>query len=617
MKNEEKKYGLWSNLFFLLKQMKQYAGRSFRLIWISIPVKVILPFIGILLPNIVVAAITEHGSLPRLMGVVLALGAVAVLCSFLEQYAAGVMEEEHDRFCQGIADRLYEKRLDCDYENLENKEISGKFEEAQRYIWQYNRYISQTAMNLTLLGSGIFGFLLYLSILRRLPVWLLALMIACTVVSFCFSGLGDRERSKRKNYWGDGVRRIGYLQQVSSDPKAGKDIRLYGMYPWIEERFALHHKQIRQDYIRLEKKNYLSALITAGMGILMEIAAYLYLTAMVAEGTISLADYVLYIGAVLGFSTWIRQIIEQMQRLWMMKGDVDSLRSCLDMPDRSSQLREGEKPEPVSTVKETGMPCGIVFDHVCYRYPGSDRDTIRDLSFHIEGGERIALVGMNGAGKTTCVKLLCGLLEPTSGEIRINGVPSWKFDRQEYYQLFATVFQEIWPFAASIRENVTCCPKGEEDQARLGKCLKLADLYDRVQRLPQKEDTLLVKELSESAVNLSGGEQQRLLLARALYKQAPILVLDEPTAALDPISENNVYQKYLELTRGCTSIFISHRLASTRFCDRIFFLEDGQIAETGTHEQLIGAGGKYAEAFEVQSRYYQKHPEELEEVAFA
>lgn len=617
MKNKEKKYGLWSNLLFLLRQMRQYARRSFRLIWVSIPVKVILPFIGILLPNIVVAAMTEHGSLPRLMGVVLALGAVAVVCSFLEQYAAGVMEEEHDRFCQGIADQLYEKRLDCDYENLENKEISGKFEEAQRYIWQYNRYISQTAVNLTLLGSGIFGFLLYLSILRRLPVWLLALMIACTVVSFCFSGLGDRERSKRENYWGDGVRRIGYLQQVSSDPKAGKDIRLYGMYPWIEERFALHHKQIRQDYIRVEKKNYLSALITAGMGILMEIAAYLYLTAMVAEGTISLADYVLYIGAVRGFSTWIRQIIEQMQRLWMMKGDVDSLRSCLDMPDRSSQLREGGKPEPVSTVKKTGMPCDIVFDHVCYRYPGSERDTIRDLSFHIEGGERIALVGMNGAGKTTCVKLLCGLLEPTSGEIRINGVPSWKFDRQEYYQLFATVFQEIWPFAASIRENVTCCPKGEEDQSCLENCLKLADLYDRVQRLPQKEDTLLVKELSESAVNLSGGEQQRLLLARALYKQAPILVLDEPTAALDPISENNVYQKYLELTRGCTSIFISHRLASTRFCDRIFFLEDGQIAETGTHEQLIGAGGKYAEAFEVQSRYYQKHPEELEEVAFA
>lgn len=261
-------------------------------------------------------------------------------------------------------------------------------------------------------------------------------------------------------------------------------------------------------------------------------------------------------------------------------------------------------------------PCEIEFDHVSYRYVGSEKDVIKDLCFHIEKGERIALVGMNGAGKTTCVKLLCELIEPTQGRILINGIPSIEYDRREYYKLFSTVFQEINPFPASIRENITGRIKGEEDTERVKKCLSLAGLWTRVEELPQKLDTLLVKELDERAVNLSGGEQQRLLLARALYKEAPVLVLDEPTAALDPISESNIYQKYFELTKNNTSIFISHRLASTRFCDRILFLEGGQIVESGTHEQLLALGGKYAEAFNVQSRYYQENPEEGE-VAFS
>ena len=437
-------------------------------------------------------------------------------------------------------------------------------------------------------GSGVFGFVLYLAILWKLPKLLLLLMVAGTCVSFFFSDLGQKERAKRENFLGDAVRRMSDLQKSCAEPKAGKDIRLYGMYGWFEARFALVHRQIGEDYIRLEKKNFLSALITVGAGTLMEICGYLVLTGRVLSGRMDLAEYVLCIGAVLGFSTWVRQIVEQLQKLWIMKADVDVIRRCLDMPDRSAAARGGSAGADIRQITDSGKACEIVFDHVFYRYPGSDKDTVSDLSFRIKKGERIALVGMNGAGKTTCVKLLCGLLTPTAGEIRINGIRSEEFDRQDYYRLFSTVFQEVNLFPASIRENITGKTRGEADEGRMEECLKQAGLWEKICSMAKQADTLLVKEL------------------------------DEPTAALDPISENNVYRKYLSLTGNCTSVFISHRLASTRFCSRILFLDEGRILEEGSHEELVAAGGSYAEAFEVQSRYYKEHPQENgEEVSFA
>lgn len=585
---ESKKYSVISGFIFLMREMRSHTIRSFRLLPVGVFVKVLIPFAGIWLPNIVVRAITDKTGFGNLAAAVSVLGLVMVAGSFAEQYVTGVLEAEAPRLSQGISDRLFYKKLYCDYENLEDKELSGFFDEAERCLWYGQHSMFQAAGHLVLFGSGVFGFVLYLAILWKLPKLLLLLMVAGTCVSFFFSDLGQKERAKRENFLGDAVRRMSDLQKSCAEPKAGKDIRLYGMYGWFEARFALVHRQIREDYIRLGKKNFLSALITVGAGTLMEICGYLVLTGRVLSGRMDLAEYVLCIGAVLGFSTWVKQIVEQLQKLWIMKADVDVIRRCLDMPDRSAAARGGSAGADIRQITDSGKACEIVFDHVFYRYPGSDKDTISDLSFRIKKGERIALVGMNGAGKTTCVKLLCGLLTPTAGEIRINGIRSAEFDRQDYYRLFSTVFQEVNLFPASIRENITGKTRGEADEGRMEECLKQAGLWEKICSMAKQADTLLVKEL------------------------------DEPTAALDPISENNVYRKYLSLTGNCTSVFISHRLASTRFCSRILFLDEGRILEEGSHEELVAAGGSYAEAFEVQSRYYKEHPQENgEEVSFA
>ena len=256
----------------------------------------------------------------------------------------------------------------------------------------------------------------------------------------------------------------------------------------------------------------------------------------------------------------------------------------------------------------------IVFDHVSFRYEGAEKDALHDISFTMKPGEKVALVGLNGAGKTTLVKLLCGLYHPTSGEIRVNGMPINKFALTDYYRLFSVVFQDIRTGFFSLAQTVSGTP-GEtvnEEQAEL--CMRMAGLSEKLDSLPEGIHTRLDKQLHENGTELSGGEAQKLMLARALYKNAPMLVLDEPTAALDAIAESRIYQEYHEMSASKTALFISHRLASTRFCDHVLYLENGKIVERGTHEQLVKLGGKYSELFEIQSCWYREEYEKGEGV---
>ena len=246
----------------------------------------------------------------------------------------------------------------------------------------------------------------------------------------------------------------------------------------------------------------------------------------------------------------------------------------------------------------------VEFQNVTRIYSSGDHEqkALDSVNLTLDEGKLVVILGPSGAGKSTLIKLLCGLIRPTSGHIRINGVDITSMERTECYKLFSTVFQDLHIFPVSIKDNIVW--DGRVDETYFAQCLEQADLAEWVSSLKEKENTKLVQELEEGAVNLSGGQSQKLLLARALYKNAPILLLDEPTAALDPIAESNIYEKYNELSVHKTSIFISHRLASTRFCDRIFLMEDGRIAEKGTHEELLKKAGSYAKMFEVQRQYY-------------
>ena len=261
----------------------------------------------------------------------------------------------------------------------------------------------------------------------------------------------------------------------------------------------------------------------------------------------------------------------------------------------------GEEP-----IDRPGQIHEIRLEHVSFRYGEGKEDTIRDLSLTITPGEKIALVGMNGAGKSTLIKLICGLYRPDSGKIYLDGKDISLFSGKDYFREFAVVFQEVFAFSFSVEDNISCKEEASADKERLKLSLTKAGLWERVQNMEKKELAYLNKDIDPSGVTFSGGELQRLMLARALYKDASVLILDEPTAALDPLAESKLYEKYYDMTKDKTSIFISHRLSSTQFCDRILYMENGRITEEGGHEELMAKQGAYAAMFHTQAQYYEK-----------
>ena len=382
----------------------------------------------------------------------------------------------------------------------------------------------------------------------------------------------------------------------------GKDIRIYNMTAWLQDGLLRLGKKDK----RLEMKRHISWKLVSVVEVVFIVArdllAYAILAGQVLDGRMSLAEFTFCLGIVSGISGWIRRMRGSWAALCDGNRMMRDYRKMMDYPNRF--LREGGL-SAEAVWKEGGAP-QIELRNVSFRYEEDGEDILKEISLTIKAGERVALVGHNGAGKSTLVKLLCGFYHPTGGEILVGGHSIEEYNLQDYYRLLGIVLQESNTLPLSITSNVSGECEEDTDTEKVKRCLEQAGLLEDVLRLENGVQTHLTKNFRPDGIELSGGMLQKLMLARALYKDAPVLILDEPTAALDPIAESRVYQEYARIAEGKTAIFISHRLASTRFCDRILFLEDGVIREEGTHEELLQSGGRYAEMFQIQSKYYQE-----------
>ena len=459
--------------------------------------------------------------------------------------------------------------------------------EATEHIWA----------TLTSLLQNIGGFVLYLTILSDLdPLMILLVLITC-IVGFFVSRHVNNWRYQHREEEDKLYAQKLYIRGKAESVTLAKDIRIFGLQNWLNEVNIRIHNVYKDFLIRCEKKFLLRDAADAILTMARNGIAYVYLIRMALNEGLSVAEFLLYFTAVSTFTAWVTGILNNAAKLHKESLDISCVREFLEYPE-PFQFEEG-KSVPKADAYE------LKLENVSFRYPGAETDTLCDLNLTVHPGEKLAIVGLNGAGKTTLVKLLCGLFDPTAGRVLLNGQDIREFNRREYYGLFSAVFQEFSILDVTVAENIAQTNENI-DKAKLEDCIEKAGLTRTIEELPKGLDTHVGREVYLDGVLFSGGQTQRLMLARALYKDGPILMLDEPTAALDPLAENDIYRKYNDMTRGKTSMFISHRLASTRFCDRIVFVADGGIAEEGTHEELLALNGAYAKLFEIQSRYYQE-----------
>lgn len=462
--------------------------------------------------------------------------------------------------------------------------------EATEHIWQ----------TLTMFLKNVGGLIAYLFILSSFDPFLLLVVILTCFISFFVSRYANNWHYANKVEGEKYYHKKRYIRDKAESIKLAKDIRIFNLKDWLNELLDLVHNQYLAFRLKGEKVDLLADIIEVVLTVIRNGIAYIYLINMALNDGLSVSSFILYFVAISTLTNWVMGVLKEMSTLHKECLDISSLREFLDYPE-PFKFDDG-KDIPLASNYE------IRLENVSFHYPECDKDIIHNLNLTIHPREKLAIVGLNGAGKTTLVKLICGLLSPSEGRVLLNGDDIGDFNRNKYYELFSAVFQDFSILDVTIAEEIAQC-KDAIDYQRIKECIDYAGLSDTIDKLPQGLNTHIGREVYLDGVLLSGGQMQRLMLARALYKNGPILLLDEPTAALDPLAESEIYQKYSDMANNKTSLFISHRLASTRFCDRIILIKDGGIREEGSRENLLKLNGEYAKLFEVQSRYYKQGKE--------
>lgn len=599
-RDKRKKRTLPGNIRFGIATLVQKEGWGALFVCIfEVVFGAVSPFMIAALPGVVVSLLTAGADAGNVLLIVIYTGLLQVSDILYYGYLSGSRRNHLLLMRCSMDQELYAKCLDVDVQFLESAAGQEKVKNAVRAIQSGNEIgVGRHLAEVFNMAKNLLGLLIYSATIIRVAPFFLPLLIFQTVLVAILHGrAGDaqaRLEDENQENWNSAL----YLKTESILAQNGKDIRLYRLGKW----FSCFFHEVIDKIVAIQDKEQGNVtkveIVEKLLTFVRDLLIYGYLIWRMAEGTLSVAEFLLYTGMTAGFGAWMNGLFTAYVGLLQNNMHVDAYRDFLQVEAAGTGRKD--VPERPGKVHE------IRLEHVSFCYGDSGEDAISDVNLTIRPGERLALVGRNGAGKTTLVKLLCGLYHPTGGRILMDGQDISGMIPSEYFKEFAVVFQDVFSFSFSLADNVSCTESERTDEKRLKESLFEAGLWEKVASLPKGIRTMVNKDLDEEGVLLSGGEQQKLMLARALYRNAPFVILDEPTAALDPIAEGEMYEKYEGMLQEKTGVFISHRLSSTRFCDRILFLENGRIAEEGTHDELMARQGPYAEMFSLQAKYYQE-----------
>ncbi len=592
-----KSHKLWNSLL--------YTKRMFMLMWqndtaylafvlLDILVVSCIPFINMYLVKVSISMMETKADFRLYAAVIVGLLLAGAMSNFIHNWLNYKRDVHGSMINVILYKNIFEKTLNIDYEMLLDKDIKEKRKLAIRII-DNSRFATLTN-NFYGIVSNIIILLGVVIVLAQIDFWIL--MIVLMVVMINTLSIMYRQKYNRGVHIDINpiLRKLQYFMQIGEDVSYVKEIKTYLMDKKMVKRYVDLQNQMRIGIDKTRKLSLFGYGISYAMDTILNGIVYITLGFRVLRNRLSISNFSFFLSAILNFNGSIQSIISSFVEI---SNNGQYLQDYFEFMDiKTNADRTGLA--LAETIEKKVY--AFTFENVSYRYPKKDDYALKNINLELKTDEKLAIVGENGSGKSTLVMLLMRIIDPTEGRILLNGVDIRDYDLEEYKKLFSTVFQDYKLFSFTIRDNITSLTDAEP--ARLTQVVAEVGLDQKLSSLKKGVDTYLDKLYDNEGVLLSGGESQRLAIARALYKNAPIFVLDEPTAALDPRMEHEIYTQFKTMTEEKTTFYITHRLASVRFCDRVIVLRDGQVAEMGPHYDLIQANGYYAELYHLQAQYF-------------